>query len=110
MKTWTVVALCTGLVAGCTGQDDRIPFDGQFFSANLRNVDRQLDVFTVSVRPVSNSLQGAREAGAHQAIVHCVNSFGSSDIMWEAGPDAPDSQLTIDGDTLVLQGRCPGTR
>lgn len=107
MKFWTGMALCAGLLAGCTSADDRILFDGQFFNAKLRKVERQLDVFTVSVRPVSRSLVGAREAGKYEAVVHCVNTFGSSDIIWTAGPDVPASQLNIDRDTLILQGRCP---
>jgi hypothetical protein len=110
MRIWTALAVCAGLVAGCTAADDRILFDGQFYNAKVRTVDRQLDVFTVNVRPVSKSLLGAREAGEYEAISYCVNSFGSSDIVWTAGPDAPDGQLTIDRDTLVLQGRCPGAR
>ena len=107
MKSWTGIALCAGLLAGCTSAEDRIFFDGQFYSAKLRKVERQLDQFVVTVKPVSKSLDGAREAGRYEAVVHCVNNFGSSDISWAAGPDADESALNIKKDTLTLQGRCP---
>lgn len=110
MKNWTAIALCAGLVAGCTSSEDRVYFDGQFYNAKLRKVERQLDQFTVTVKPVSKSLLGAREAGRYEATVHCVNAFGSSDIIWAAGPDAPDGQLNIQNDTLTLSGRCPNAR
>jgi hypothetical protein len=110
MKNWTGVALCVGLFAGCTSSEDRIFFDGQFYTAKLRKVERQLDQFVVTVKPVSKSLDGAREAGRYEAVVHCVNLFGSSDIIWAAGPDAPEDQLNIEKDTLTLQGRCPNAK
>lgn len=107
MNKWTGLALCGGLLAGCTSSEDRVLFDGHFYNAKLRKVERQLDTFTVTVRPVSKSLQGAREAGLYEATVYCVNAFGSSDIIWTAGPDAPADALSIDKDTLTLQGKCP---
>ncbi len=110
MKIWIGAALCTGLLGACTAADDRIFFDGQYYNAKVRKIERQLDVFTVSVKPVSNSLSGALEAGRYEATVHCVTSYGSSDVIWTAGPDAPQSQLNIEKDTLTLQGRCPNAR
>ncbi len=110
MKIWTSMALCAGLIAGCTPSEDRILFDGQFYKAKLRKVDRQIDVFTVTVKPVSKSLKGALEAGVYEATVHCVNAFGSSEIVWTAGPNAPETRLNIDKDVLTLQGRCPDAR
>ncbi|KIN72993.1 hypothetical protein [Sulfitobacter guttiformis] len=107
MKILTGMVLCAGLLGACTSSEDRIYFDGQIFNAKLRKVERQRDVFTVTVKPVSRSLEGALEAGRYEATVHCVNSFGSSDVIWTAGPDAPQSQLNITNDTLLLQGRCP---
>lgn len=110
MKIWIGVALCAGLLGACTSADDRILFDGHFYNTKIRKVERQLDVFVVTVKPVSRSLQGARDAGRYEATVHCVNTYGSSDIIWAAGPDAPEAQLNIDKDTLTLQGRCPNAR
>lgn len=110
MKFWTGLALCGGLIAGCTAADDRVLFDGQFFRTKLRKVERQFDTFTVAVSPVSRSLKGAREAGEYEAVSYCVRQFGSSDVIWAAGPDAPDSDLSITKDTLLLQGKCPNGR
>lgn len=110
MKNWTGFVLCAGLLASCTSSDDRLFFDGQFYNSKLRKVERQLDRFTVTVKPVSKSLTGAREAGRYEAVSYCVNLFGSSDIIWTAGPDAPDNQLNIEKDTLTLTGRCPSSR
>ena len=110
MKNWTAIALCVGLHAGCTSPEDRILFDGQFFTSKIRKVERQIDVFAVTVKPVSRSLKGAREAGRYEATVYCVNTYGSSDVIWTAGPDAPEGQLNIEKDTLTLQGRCPNAR
>lgn len=107
MKIWIGVILCAGLLAACTSAEDRIYFDGQLFNAKARAVDARIDVFTVAVKPVSKSLKGAREAGLYEATVYCVNKYGSSDIIWAAGPDAPEGQLNINKDTLILQGRCP---
>jgi hypothetical protein len=110
MRPLIAMAVCAGLLAGCTAQEERVLFDGHFFKAKLRKADRQLDTFTIAVRPVSKSLRGAREAGAYEATVYCVNTFGTSDIVWTAGPDAADAELTIANDTLLLQGRCPDAR
>lgn len=110
MKIWIGVALCAGLLGACTAKEDRIYFDGQYFNAKVRKVERRLDVFTVTVKPVSNSLAGALEAGSYEATVYCVSTYGSSDVVWIAGPDVPQSQLNIDRDTLTLQGRCPNAR
>jgi hypothetical protein len=110
MKNWTGIVLCVGFLTGCTSTDDRIFFDGQFYNAKLRKVERQLDQFVVTVNPVSKSLVGAREAGRYEAVVHCVNLFGSSDIIWAAGPDAPEGQLDIEKDVLTLAGKCPSSR
>lgn len=110
MKIWTALALCAGLTAACTSAEDRIAFDGQYFNAKLRKVDRQLNVFTVTVRPVSKSLEGAVAAGEYEAISYCINTFGSSDIEWAVGPDTAREQLPIDRDVLTLQGLCPDAR
>lgn len=110
MKIWTLIAACAVLLAGCTAAKDRILFDGQHYNAKLRKVERQLDVFTVTVKPVSKSLDGALQAGAYEATAYCVKTYGNSDIVWTAGPDTPKSQLSIVNDVLTLQGRCPDSR
>ena len=85
---------------------DEILFDGQRFRASLDADNDARQNFIVSVRPVSASLEGAREAGRYEGTVYCVNRYGSSDIIWVVGPDSPDEALPISGDTLTLQGSC----
>lgn len=110
MVKWIGCVVVAAVLAGCISREDRVAFDGEFFNARLRKVERQSDQFTVTVRPVSRSLVGAREAGRHAATIHCVSLFGSSDIIWSAGPDAAEGALNIDNDTLTLAGRCPADR
>ena len=85
---------------------DRIAFDGVFFRSSASKLDRKRADFEVSVSPVSASLDGARDAGRHEAIRYCIANFGSSDIDWIAGPDAEDGTLTIANDRLLLRGTC----
>ncbi|MEM9576076.1 MAG: hypothetical protein AAF999_03575 [Pseudomonadota bacterium] len=95
-----------GLTA-CGPDDDDILFDGQFFRSKVKTERSTPDEFVVTSSPVSASLLGAREAARYEATVYCVNRFGRSDIIWAVGPDSPDEQLPISGNTLTLQGRCP---
>jgi hypothetical protein len=95
------------LLTGCQNPNDRIAFDGEFFRTKVKKVDKQFDVFTVNIRDVSRSLEGAREAGRFAGVEYCVEKFGSSDIEWSVGPDTPTAQLRIVDDTLVFSGVCP---
>lgn len=99
--------LALGVVAGCTDSKNRIAFDGQYFRTKVSKVDGQRDVFTVRIRDVARSLDGAREAGRHAGISYCVKNYGNSDIAWSVGPDTPPEQLQISDNTLVFQGVCP---
>ncbi|WP_299725153.1 hypothetical protein [uncultured Tateyamaria sp.] len=95
------------LLSACNGRKaDRIAFDGQFFRASAKKVDKQRLDFEVTVRPVSASLEGARAAGAYEATRYCVGNFGTSDIDWTDGPDGEDGTLRISNDRLLLTGTC----
>lgn len=108
MKTTSVtLVLVIGLLAGCQARDSRIAFDGQFFRTKVAKVDGQRDVFTVRIRDVARSLDGAREAGRHAGVSYCVQTFGNSRIDWAVGPDTPPQELRITDNTLVFQGVCP---
>tara|TARA_R110002094_G_scaffold44158_6_gene56078 strand:- start:927 stop:1256 length:330 start_codon:yes stop_codon:yes gene_type:complete len=105
-----IPVLATALVLGaCSNDDGLVAFDGKFFRAKVKKVDKQRDVFTVEVRNVSQSLDGARQAGEFAGIEHCVGLFGSSDIAWKIGPNTPPEQLQIVDDRLVFEGVCPST-
>ncbi|KHA52731.1 hypothetical protein [Sulfitobacter geojensis] len=101
------IALMLGLVAGCTDSKNRIAFDGQYFRVKVAKVDGQRDVFTVRIRDVARSLDGARAAGLHAGTAYCVENYGNSKIAWSVGPDTPPEQLQITDNTLVFQGVCP---
>lgn len=108
MKTG-LVALVLGLavLGGCSDNKNRIAFDGHFYRTKVAKVDGERHVFTVRVRDVSQSLEGALEAGRHGGVSYCVEHYGSSDIEWVVGPDTPPEELRIVDDTLVFQGVCP---
>jgi len=107
MKVLMSTLVLLGVLAACTSDDDRVAFDGQYFNAKVRKVDGQYDVFTVTVKGVSRSFEGARAAGEYEAIRYCVNTYGNSDIIWTVGPDTPPAQLQIAKDTITFQGICP---
>lgn len=110
MKFWGIGVAVLVSIAGCSSSEDRIAFEGQYFKAKARKVEKQRDVFTVSVKGVSRSLDGARQAAEYEGTKYCVSYFGSSDIYWTVGPDTPATSLPIENDTLTYQGRCPQAR
>lgn len=108
MKTSNIVVLVVvmaGLVAGCTARKDRILFDGKYFRTKVSKVNKQRDVFQVTVRDPAQSIDGAREAGRHAGVAYCVAQYGNSDIDWAVGPDA--GTLRIADNKLTFQGTCP---
>ena len=107
MKSHLVIlaVVSAGLVAGCVAQKDRVLFDGQYFRAKVSKVNKQRDVFQVTVKDPTKSIDGAREAGRHAAVSYCVRNYGSSDIDWTIGPDT--EQLKVIDNKLTFQGTCP---
>ena len=100
----SVVSAC-GVV---TSSSDRVLFDGQFFRAKAKHVDKKAmpTEFTVVVNGVSASLDGAREAGRFEGTKFCIQNFGSSQILWKVGPDTEPQNLTIADDKLTFAGAC----
>ncbi|MFK7743465.1 MAG: hypothetical protein AB8B47_00315 [Roseobacter sp.] len=99
------VILATVLTA-CGPDADDILFDGEFFRTKIKTERGSRQNFVVTARPVQASLEGAREAARYEATVYCVNRYGRSDIIWAVGPDSPDEELPISGDTLTFEGQC----
>lgn len=101
------LALCAGLaLAGCTNNEDRVYFDGEYFRTKAKSVSEDRRGFEVRVPRVDQSLEGARAAGAYEGARYCIKNFGVSEIAWDNGPDGEDGTLLIDGNTLTLTGRC----
>lgn len=96
------------LGAGCTKREDRMLFEGHYFKAKAQAIDKKATLadFTVSVKDVSASLDGARAAGGYEGTRYCIQNFGSSRIDWTIGPETEPQHLPIDKDTLTLQGTC----
>ncbi len=95
-----------GTVAACDLGKDRPEFDGQTFRASLSKKGETKAHFSVSVKPVSASLQGAIEAGRFEATKFCVTNFGTSDVVWDVSPDQDPETLVIDNDTVTFVGVC----
>jgi hypothetical protein len=107
MKVLATAAAAALLLTACGSPTDDMLFDGFTFSTKVGKVDRQLDEFTVEIRDVSQSLEGARRAGAYAGIQHCVRHYGSSDVVWTVGPETPLTALPISNNTMVFRGTCP---
>jgi hypothetical protein len=93
-------------LSACGPDDEDVLFDGHFYRSDISTSRDARDVFSVTARPVSASLAGAREAARYEATIYCVNRYGRSDILWTVGPESPDEALPIANDTLTLSGRC----
>ena len=96
------------LGAGCSKKEDRMRFDGHYFKTKSAAVDRKTSLapFTVTVKDVAQSLEGARAAGGYEGTRYCIKNFGNSRIDWAVGPDTDPAQLRIADNTLVFRGTC----
>lgn len=96
-------------LSGCTNKRQKgVTFEGIQFRSDVAQVGENLEEFQVTVFKVSQSLEGAREAGRWEATRYCIRNFGASDKEWIVGPDAEDGQLVVRDDTLTFRGRCKG--
>ena len=104
----TAFITCAALAAltGCTDPSRPVLFDGMQFNGrtNIDKDDKRNFVATAS--PVSQSLEGAREAARFEGTSYCVRKYGRSHIEWGASPDADATELNIIEDVLTVQGRC----
>lgn len=108
MRAGYILIMAVALVVGCEKRSERVAFDGQFYNSKAKKVDGDLSQFQVSVSPVSQSLTGAKEAGRYEATKYCIKNYGTSDIIWAVGPDAEDTALPIEKNSLYLRGQCDG--
>lgn len=106
MKPLAFFLVAAVALTGCNNREDQIAFDGQYFSSRAKKVDGARDQFEVTVKPFSASADGARAAGLYEATRYCIDLYGSSDIIWERGPDAEEGTMQVAGDTLSLRGAC----
>jgi len=107
MKQIILWCAAAAVLTACTSREDRVAFDGKYFSTKISKVDGQRDVFTLRVKNAAQSIDGAREAARYEATVYCVSNYGSSDIDWVVGPDTPPENLRLVDNSLTFQGSCP---
>ncbi len=104
-----LAALCGLTLAACNvNRDKQIRFEGFYFRTKAKAVEKKVSVadFTVEIKDVAQSLDGAREAGKYAGTRYCVTNYGSSRINWAVGPDTEAENLVIEGDTLTFRGTC----
>lgn len=101
--------LIVGLaVPACTRPEHRVTFGGFYFRTKAKPVNKKktLADFTVTIKDVAQSLDGARQAGGYEGTRYCIDKFGTSRIIWTVGPATDPKQLRIDDGQLLFQGRC----
>jgi hypothetical protein len=115
LKRIVMLGLVATMLASCGAVQKLRPkkglfFDGHQFRAKSDNVGEEREEFVVVVSRASQSVEGAREAGRHEANSYCIKNYGRSDMTWAAGqgPDDENIATRIRDDQLTLRGRCRG--
>jgi len=96
------------MMTGCSNpfelEENKVSFDGYYFSSKLSRNKLDDRAFDLTVRRANRSLSGAREAGRYEATQFCIKNYGTSDIKWVLGPD--DQSVGLTGKVLRLSGQC----
>ena len=115
VKRIVLLGLVASLLASCGAVKNLrgnkgVLFDGHQFRATSDSVGDEREEFVVTVARASQSVEGARGAGRHEANSYCIRNFGKSDKEWAPGqgPDDENIETRIVDDKLVLRGRCTG--
>ena len=103
----TGLLISAAVLAGCNDPSKQTLYDGKSFRAKSSKVERQRDVFEVTVRGVSKSPTGARQAAYHEGVSFCLAAFGGSEISWSQDPLDEEIALNVENDTIRFRGRCP---
>ena len=86
------------MMTGCSNpfelEENKVSFDGYYFSSKLSRSKLDDRSFDLTVRRANRSLSGAREAGRYEATRFCIKNYGTSDIKWVLGPDDQSIGLT----------------
>ena len=106
LRGLALAALCLTTLSACTEKDKRITFEGHYFKAKAKAVERRKTVadFRVEVKDAGKSLEGARQACAYAGTRYCIENYGSSKIAWSQGPEA--EVPVMDGNSMILRGVC----
>lgn len=107
MRVFTLITLLVVALTACSKKEDAaLRFDGQYFSSKAKKSEDSLAEFTVTVTPVSSSVEGALGAGEYEGTRYCIKNFGTSVIKWTVGPKTDPKQIHVVDNTLTLLGRC----
>jgi hypothetical protein len=103
-----VPLLVAALVLGaCSKKEERMYFEGNYYPAKTRTIDKaDRKNFSASVRRADQGLKGALAAGAHEGKTYCLKNFGTSEIVWRVGPDAPEATFGRGASSITLTGAC----
>lgn len=106
---WLILLLVGALLilSACERRSERVLFDGEYFRTKVSKESRDnQQSFSVVVPGISRNFEAARDSGRFAATRYCVNTFGTSDIEWQSGPDDDPETLQINNDRLTLLGTC----
>ena len=102
-----IVLLVLILMVGCSTDDEKLKFDGQYFRTKSTNVNKSdKRQFEVTVQKASLSLNGARQAGEFEATRYCIEGYGTSKIRWATGFAESDEPRLTPSDSMILVGKC----
>lgn len=96
---------CALTLAACGGGRTEIAFQGEVYRATSTAGDPR-ESFTATARPVGAGPAGAVLAAEHEGKRYCIENFGTSDIVWDIGPDSDPAALPVEGDAVTLAGTC----
>lgn len=104
---WGLLIGAALLISACgERRAERVLFDGIYFRSKVSAPRAAKQNFEIVVPDISRSFEGALDAGRFAATRHCVNTYGTSDILWAQGPDDAPETLQIERDRLTLRGTC----
>ncbi|WP_246040430.1 hypothetical protein [Roseovarius arcticus] len=106
MRPMIVALAATLALTACGKPGSRVRFDDNYYPAKLSKVGDRREDFVVTVQDPGQGIAGAREAGRYEATRYCVETFGDSDISWQAGYDPDNRASVIDNGRLILRGQC----
>jgi hypothetical protein len=107
MRGFSIITLTALALTACSNKEDTgLRFDGQYFQTKAKKAEDSLVEFTVTVTPVSSSVEGALAAGEYEGTRYCIKNFGTSVIEWSVGPKTDPKQVHVVDDTLTFLGRC----
>ncbi len=105
MRGLTATFLISALALSACGKG-AFEYAGSNHRAKVKTARADRAVMVIPTKNVSDGLDGARAAAEFEATRHCIHYFGTSDIVWTVGPETPDDQLPIDGETVTFSGEC----